>query len=160
MALPLPHMNPCFLCEAVSQPSGWNVIDRNELTMTVLNYRQYETGQCMVLPTRHVPTLIELSEAEGTAIMLAARRIAEVLVAEFPTDGVLLYQNNGVGSGQEVPHFHMHVVPRTTSGDWGFGPPHIARLENKPAHLDHSIVTEQKIRTAALLRKHFTHGSA
>jgi diadenosine tetraphosphate (Ap4A) HIT family hydrolase len=53
----------------------------------------------------------------------------------------------------EIPHFHMHVVPRTTAGDWGFGPPHIASL-------DHPVVTGQKIQTAARLRKHFVHGSA
>jgi len=157
MKLPLPQMHPCILCEFISQPAGWNVIEHTELTMTVLNYRQYETGQCMVLPRRHVPTLIELTEAEGAAVMLAARRIAEVLVTEYEPDGVLLYQNNGIGSGQEVPHFHMHVVPRTGSADWGFGPPHIAHLENRdrPAHLDHSVVTEQKIQVAALLRRRF-----
>jgi diadenosine tetraphosphate (Ap4A) HIT family hydrolase len=155
-------MNPCFLCEVVSQQAGWNVVDRTELTMTVLNLRQYEAGQCMVLPVRHVPTLLELSEAEGAAVMLAARKIADVLVTEYQPDGVLLYQNNGVGSGQEVPHFHLHVVPRTGSLDWGFGPPHIAQLEKreKPPHLDHSVVTDQKLRTAAQLRKHFNDGSA
>jgi len=159
---PLPKMNPCYLCEVIAQPSGWNVIDRTALTITVLNSRQYETGQCMVLPLRHAPTLVDLTEAEGAAVMWAARRLTEAFVAEYGPDGVLLYQNNGVGSGQEVPHFHLHVVPRTPTSDWGFGPPHIARLEkrDRPEHLDHSVVTDRKIQTAEVLRKYFRHGSA
>ena len=32
------------------------------------------------------------------------------LVDAFQPDGVLLYQNNGSGSGQEVPHFHLHIL--------------------------------------------------
>ncbi len=27
-------------------------------------------------------------------------------------NGLTIYQNNGVASGQEIPHFHVHVVPR------------------------------------------------
>lgn len=157
---PMPKMDPCYFCEVASQDSGWNVIDRTSLTITVLNGRQYETGQCMVMPIRHAPTLLDLTEAEGAAVMSAARRLTEVFVAQYGPDGVLLYQNNGVGSGQEVPHFHLHVVPRSPSSDWGFGPPHIARLESRgPEHLDHSVVTERKMRTAELLRKYFRHAS-
>jgi hypothetical protein len=55
----------------------------------------------------------------------------------------------------------MHVVPRTPSSDWGFGPPHVAQLESRhrPEHLDHSVVTERKIQTAGILRNRFRHGS-
>jgi histidine triad (HIT) family protein len=154
-------MHPCFLCEVTAQPGGWNVIDRTDLTMTILNSRQYENGQCMVFPLRHAATVLDLTQEEGAAVMWAAKRLAEVLVAEYAPDGVLLYQNNGTGSGQEVPHFHMHVVPRTPSSDWGFGPPHVAQLESRhrPEHLDHSVVTERKIQTAGILRNRFRHGS-
>jgi diadenosine tetraphosphate (Ap4A) HIT family hydrolase len=150
-------MDRCYLCEIVAQPTSWNVIDRTDLTITLLNGRQFETGQCMVLPLRHAPTLVDLTEPEEAAVMAAAKRLAKVLIAEYVPDGVLLYQNNGVGSGQEVPHFHLHVVPRTATGDWGFGPPHIARLEktNRPGHLDHEVVTDRKIQTVELLRAYF-----
>jgi len=155
--LPLPQMDPCYLCEIVAQPTSWNLIDRTDLTITVLNGRQFETGQCMVLPLRHAPTLVDLTEPEEAAVMAAAKRLAKALIAQYAPDGVLLYQNNGVGSGQEVPHFHLHVVPRTATSDWGFGPPHIARLEraNRPAHLDHAVVTDRKVQTVELLRKRF-----
>jgi histidine triad (HIT) family protein len=155
--LPLPEMNPCYLCEIVAQPASWNIIDRTDLTVTILNGRQFEEGQCMVLPLRHAPTLVDLTEPEEAAVMAAAKQAMKALIAEYAPDAVLLYQNNGVGSGQEVPHFHLHVVPRTPSSDWGLGPPHIARLENpnRPAHLDHDVVTAGKVRTVERLRKYF-----
>jgi histidine triad (HIT) family protein len=158
MALPLPSMDPCYLCELVAaHADGWNVIGQDDLTLTILNGRQYEVGQCMVLPRRHAPTLLDLDDLEASAVMAAARRIMQVMVTEFAPDGVLLYQNNGTGSGQEVPHFHLHVVPRRPVSDWGLGPPHLAKLEaeRRPLHLDYAAVTDDKRRTVDLLRQHF-----
>src|SRR5262249_6272902 len=150
-------MDPCYLCEIVEAASGWNVIERAELTMTVLNGRQFEIGQCMVLPVRHAPTLLDLTEHESAAVMSAAKRLMKVMIDAFAPDGVLLYQNNGTGSGQEVPHFHLHVVPRRPNSDWGFGPPHVARLgtTGRPEHLDHAAVTDAKRKTVEQLRCYF-----
>ena len=104
------------------------------------------------------PTLLDLQAAEESAIMAAARRLAQALVATFSPDGVLLYQNNGVGSGQEVPHFHLHVVPRQPGSDWGFGPPHLERLEREGRlrHHDHLLETDDKKRTVGEIRRHLT----
>ena len=151
----MPAMDPCYFCEIISGTTDqWSVIERTALTITVLNARQYEVGQCMVVPNRHAPTLFDLTPQEDVALMHAARRAAAAFVKAFAPDGVLLYQNNGAGSGQEVPHFHLHVVPRQPHSDWGVGPPHIARLEHRPPHLDHLVVTDAKRETAARLRKH------
>ncbi len=122
--------------------------------MTLLNGRQFEIGQCVVVPRRHAPTILDLSADESTAVMLAAQRLTDAFANEFGPDGVLLYQNNGTGSGQEVPHFHLHVVPRRTGSDWGLGPPHIERLERegRSRHADHSIETSEKHATVEDLK--------
>lgn len=153
--LPLPEESPCYFCEIIEgRTSRWNVVEETPLTVTVLNGRQFEVGQCMIVSRRHAPTLLDLDARECAAVMAAARRLTRAMVAAFAPDGVLVYQNNGTGSGQEVPHFHMHVVPRRPDSDWGLGPPHIARLEGgkRPVHLDHRLITEQKLATVADLR--------
>lgn len=158
MTFPLPEVDSCYLCGVVeSLPASWNVVERTDLTVTILNGRQFEIGQCMVLPVRHAPTVLDLTQPEEAAVMSAARRVTRALVAAYAPDGVLLYQNNGVGSGQEVPHFHLHVVPRRPASDWGFGPPHIARLRkgDRPMHLDHAVVTDSKVQAVELLRRFF-----
>lgn len=149
-------MDPCYFCQIIQrQTDPWNVIDDDGTTVILLNGRQFEVGQCIVLPRRHAPTLLDLSAQEASAVMAAARRLMQAMVSAFDPDGVLLYQNNGVGSGQEVPHFHLHVVPRRQGSDWGFGPPHLARLEGKavPTKLDHTAITADKQRTVEELRR-------
>ena len=158
VTFPLPEMDPCYFCEIVrGNVERWNVIDETELTVTLLNGRQFEVGQCIVVPVRHAPTLLDLNDGEAAAVMAAAKRAARAMLRAFTPlpNGLLLYQNNGIGSGQEVPHFHMHVVPRGGESDWGFGPPHITRLEQarRPAHLDHVVVTDAKRQTVEQLRQ-------
>lgn len=158
MSFLLPEGDPCYFCEIIEgNIERWNVIEQTDLTVTVLNGRQFEVGQCCVLPVRHAPTLLDLNIGEEAAVMAATRRLMKVIVDAFAPDGVLLYQNNGVGSGQEVPHFHFHVVPRRSGSDWGLGPPHIARIEKdvRPAHLDHVVVTDEKRQTVDEIRCHF-----
>ena len=53
MSFPMPKMNPCYFCEAIaSDPEAWNFVAVDELTVTLLNGRQFEEGQCIVVPRR------------------------------------------------------------------------------------------------------------
>ncbi len=125
--------DPCFLCEVIAGREEKGIVEETDLTLTFVNWKQFELGQVYVIPRRHAPTLFDLTDYEATAIMHAVRRVATALLDAYDPDGLNLIQNNGIVAGQEAPHFHMHVVPRRKSGsDWGNGPPSIAALEGKP----------------------------
>lgn len=127
----LPIQDPCEFCEGMAgRDDTWAVVDECKLTQTVVNPSQYELGQCCVITRRHVGTILDLSDAESSAIIVAAKRVALALVKTYKPLGVLTFQNNGVYSGQEVPHYHFHVVPRQQGSDWGIGPPQIAAIGN------------------------------
>jgi histidine triad (HIT) family protein len=161
MPLTLPEMDPCYFCECVlAGPGGWNFVARDGEALILLNGRQYETGQCIVLPVRHAPTLLELSDEEGAAVMRAARRIATAMVEIFAPDGVLLYQNNGVAVGQEVPHFHLHVVPRRVVSHWEAGPPQLAAVMSgeRAAYRDYAKITDEKLSAVAQLQERLRSG--
>lgn len=156
MVLDLPSTDSCYFCRVIAGAEArWSVWDEDELTLTMLNGRQFETGQSIVIPKRHAPTILELQEDELCAVMTAARRASEVMMETYDPIGILLYQNNGVGSGQEVPHFHLHVVPRQGGSDWGFGPPHLAELDRRASdpRFAHDADTPEKLETARRLKR-------
>jgi len=161
MPLQLPTMEPCHFCEcALAGTQGWNFVARDEQVLTLLNGRQYEVGQCIVLPVRHAPTLLELNDEECGAVMRAARRVAAAMVEAFAPDGVLVYQNNGEAVGQEVPHFHLHVVPRRLAGGWGSGPPRLAEVmaADRPESTDYARITDGKLAAIAQLQRRLKSG--
>ncbi len=124
----LPRQDPCEICETLAGRSTVPVLAQSELTMTVVTPVQFELGQCCVITRRHVATLLELTDQEGAAVINAAREVAQALLATYEPLGILTFQNNGVYSGQEVPHYHFHVVPRQPGSDWGIGPPQLHKF--------------------------------
>ncbi len=155
MMLRMPDTDNCFFCEILrGEADRWSVLAEDSQTAVLLNGRQFEIGQCIVIPKRHAPTILELEQDELCAVMRMAQQTSSIMMDVFNPDGILLYQNNGVGSGQEVPHFHLHVVPRQAESDWGFGPPHIARLEKSDYNekFDHTVSSNDKRATVEKLR--------
>jgi diadenosine tetraphosphate (Ap4A) HIT family hydrolase len=124
----LPERDPCDICETLAGRSHVPVVAESELTFTVVNPIQFETGQCCVVTRRHVATLLDLTDAESAAVLVAAREVAHALLAAYRPKGILTFQNNGVYSGQLVPHYHFHVVPRQPGSDWGIGPPQLRQF--------------------------------
>lgn len=162
----LPIRDPCDLCEVAGREDRWAIIEEGEHTLTVINPWQFEVGQCCVITRRHIATLLDLTEQECSAILAAAKRIAEAQVRAYQPLGILTFQNNGVYSGQETPHYHYHVVPRQKGSDWGIGPPQLATFDGagRERGTTHDaggdaerrkrvrVSAEQLAETAALLR--------
>jgi len=130
MPLQLPHQDPCVVCEGVAGrvPNWVEIIDDDHCVSIIPEY-QFEVGQALIVPKRHAPLLTDLTDAESAAIFEASRRLMRAIVAAYDPLGVLLFQNNGVYSGQVTPHYHLHVVPRQPGSDWGVGPPQLARMD-------------------------------
>jgi histidine triad (HIT) family protein len=110
----------CQVCELVADrfPAA-TLVRRSEQTIALVVPRQREVGHLIISPLRHVPTLLELTDEEARALAIETRAMARALTRAYELDGLLVYQNNGTASFQEVPHVHVHVVPRTHGGDWG-----------------------------------------
>jgi len=113
----------CFLCTAAAGEDDERslVVDRGELTVTLLNRFPYSSGHLMVVPKRHAPDLLALTEAEGTALFGATRRAVRAITAVLHPDGFNIGVNQGDAAGASVEHVHQHVVPRWR-GDTNFMP--------------------------------------
>jgi diadenosine tetraphosphate (Ap4A) HIT family hydrolase len=131
MPIELPEQDPCVICQGLAgRLDQWVPIEECELTLSLIPDIQFEVGQSLIVPKRHIALLTDLTDEESMAIMAASRRLMRAIVAAFEPLGVFVYQNNGVYSGQMTPHYHMHVVPRQPGRDWGVGPPHFTRFQD------------------------------
>ena len=130
MPIEIPGQNPCEVCEGIAgRLDRWVAIEEGELAISIIPDIQFEIGQSIVVPKRHCGILTDLTDEESAAVMHASQRLMAAIVAAYDPLGVLVFQNNGVFSGQTVPHYHLHVVPRQPGSDWGVGPPHHAKLD-------------------------------
>jgi diadenosine tetraphosphate (Ap4A) HIT family hydrolase len=113
----------CVFCRiaASGPPSADNgVLWRGRTAYAVLNAYPYASGHLMVMPLRHVRSMAELTEEEGTELWHGLRTGVAALEAAYGPEGVNLGANLGRAAGAGIPrHLHLHAVPRWV-GDTNF----------------------------------------
>ena len=113
-------MIPCTFCRIISRELSSARISENELAVAFLDIRPINRGHTLVVPRRHIPSLADLTDSESAAVFRLIQEVASALRSELPEcAGITLSAADGEAAGQEVPHAHFHVIPRS-SGD-GFG---------------------------------------
>ncbi len=116
-----PADGQCLFCalQHLDDTEGM-ILERTDLTFTVMNAYPYTSGHVMVAPTRHEAMLTGLDPAEATAVMHAVQRASGALEVAYRPQGQNVGLNLGRAGGAGVPdHLHAHVLPRW-SGDTNF----------------------------------------
>jgi ATP adenylyltransferase len=120
---PDPNNNPCFICEAASNPLNDKellVVARFEKSFVMLNKFPYNGGHLLVAPYRHVGNLDELQNEELVDMMNTVKISTKALELMSKPQGYNIGINLGRVSGAGLPgHIHIHVVPRW-NGDTSF----------------------------------------
>jgi len=127
----------CFLCQCVSDDNDRRrlVVDRGELSITVLNRYPYNNGHLLIAPRRHVARLDELSDDEQAELSATMTRMVGILEKTLSAQGFNVGLNLGRAAGAGLPgHLHWHVVPRW-AGDCNFMPS-LAGIKVIPQSLD------------------------
>lgn len=102
---------PCPVCEVVGGRGDASVAASSDLVLAFMDAYPVAPGHVLVVPRRHVPSLAGLSPDEGAALWETTQMLAGRVRARL-APSVNLHLADGVEAEQDVPHVHMHVVPR------------------------------------------------
>lgn len=113
-------MNDCVFCRILAGEVDSSRVLEDELVVAFLDTGPINQGHTLVVPRRHVRAFTDLTPDEVRELVFSAQRVAAALKKVLPgCEGVTLSLADGEVAGQEVPHAHLHVIPRY-AGD-GFG---------------------------------------
>ena len=120
------------------------VLWRGDACAAMLNVYPYGTGHLMVMPTRAVPDLLDLTNDEHAELWETVRSAVVALRSAYRPDGINVGTNLGNAGGASIPdHLHVHCLPRW-SGDTTFLTT-IAETRMMPEPLD---LTWEKLKAA------------
>jgi histidine triad (HIT) family protein len=105
-------MADCLFCGIVDGSVPSQTIDSDQRTVAFMDIAPATPGHALVVPRRHSSDLLEVEQADLTATLLAAQRLAVRMNEVLDADGVNLLNSCGAAAWQTVFHFHIHVVPR------------------------------------------------
>ncbi|MFI7704625.1 HIT family protein [Nonomuraea sp. NPDC049480] len=110
-------MSDCTFCEIVAgRLSSYRVLE-DEHTLAFLNIRPASRGHTLVVPRVHARDVWEISEVSHGKVADMVHRVAALLKTALAPEGVNVKHNTGEAAGQDVFHFHVHVVPRWHGDD-------------------------------------------
>jgi histidine triad (HIT) family protein len=69
-------------------------------------------GHVLVVTKQPYETILEVDDESAKALILATKKIAQVVQDTFNPAGITLLQTNKPAGWQTVPHVHIHVIPR------------------------------------------------
>ena len=104
-------MENCIFCKIVNNEIKSHTIYEDELIKVFLDANPETNGHMLIIPKKHYQNILDLDEKIiPHAVKIIKEKLYPLMKEKLHCDGMTIAQNNEYG--QEIKHFHIHVVPR------------------------------------------------
>ena len=131
----------CGFCRIVAGEAPASFLFRDERVAAFMDISPVTPGHLLVIPIRHAVYLSELDPADGARLFEVAQRLVAALREAARSGGprceaANFFLADGEQAGQEVPHVHLHLIPRFQGDGFGLKLPPGYGLHPERAELD------------------------
>lgn len=123
----------CIFCKIISRQIQSKIIQESPHSLAFLDAFPLAKGHTLVIPKNHHVKIQDMSNEENSDLFSLVHKVLSKI--DKLTGATLVAVHNGKDAGQEVPHVHVHLVPRI-EGD-SAGPIH--RMFNSKKFSDSEI---------------------
>jgi len=102
----------CIFCKIAKGEIPSYRIYENEDVLVFLDIKPFTKGHCLVIPKQHFENIFDIDENILQKIIVVTKKVSGIIKNTLNADGIRLSQSNGKTAGQEVMHFHLHIIPR------------------------------------------------
>jgi histidine triad (HIT) family protein len=102
----------CLFCGIVAGDVPAQIVDSDERTVAFMDINPATRGHALVVPREHAADLMDVSDQDLEATMVAARRLARRMEEALGPDGFNVLNACRPAAWQTVFHYHLHVIPR------------------------------------------------
>ncbi len=109
----IPDDLDCIFCAQAEDDERISklAVFEDDFLMVVLNIFPYNTGHLMVVPKRHVNSMIDLEDEERNRLFAMVQRVEELQKEVVDPAGIDVGMNIGKAAGESIPHLHVQLVP-------------------------------------------------
>lgn len=117
----------CIFCKIVKREIPAKIIGETEKSLAFIDAFPLTKGHSLVIPKNHYEKMQDISAEDNADLFETVRRV--ISKVDKISNATLLAVHNGKESGQEIPHVHVHLIPR--SAEDSAGPVH-SMFKNRP----------------------------
>lgn len=115
-------MENCIFCKIIKGEIPSMTIYEDDVVKVFLDINPTTNGDTLIVPKKHIENMLDLDDKTLSHIHKISKEIYNVLKEKLNIDGLTFVQNNFYG--QEIKHYHVHLIPRYKNDD-------VKQLSNK-----------------------------
>lgn len=102
----------CVFCKIVEGSIPAKKVYEDAETVAFLDISPIQHGHTLVIPKDHFENIYTLPAETWLRLQMTVQKVALAVKQATDADGINIAMNNESAAGQEVPHAHIHVIPR------------------------------------------------
>ena len=102
----------CIFCKIVEGKAPASVIYKDEACIAFMDLHQVNPGHVLIIPRDHIETIDQLNPDLTAKLFQVVVELTRAVQKAFNPDGITILNSNGKAALQEVPHLHIHIMPR------------------------------------------------
>ncbi len=107
----------CIFCKIVSGVIPTKVIAETKNSIAFLDAFPLAKGHTLIIPKHHHEKIQNMSLEENSDLFSTMHKV--ISKVDKLTGATLVAIHNGKEAGQEIPHIHIHLVPRSVNDSGG-----------------------------------------
>ena len=111
MRMPEPTTH-CIFCDLIAGAAEVSVCYEDATSIAFMDIQPVNNGHVLVATREHYATLSDVPEELAMHLFGVALQLAPVVRKITGAQGLNIVVNSGAAAGQDVPHYHVHVIPR------------------------------------------------
>lgn len=101
----------CIFCEIVHGAGEASICYEDARAIAFMDIQPASPGHTLVVSRDHYPSLFETPDDLAAHCLQVAKRIAPGIRRATGAGAVNVFSANGRAGGQDVAHFHIHLIP-------------------------------------------------
>ena len=107
----------CVFCKIINGEIKTKIIKETSKSIAFLDAFPLAKGHTLIIPKNHHAKIQDMSGEENSDLFSLVHNV--ISKVDRLTDATLVAVHNGKDAGQEIPHVHVHLVPRESTDNAG-----------------------------------------
>lgn len=104
-------MKDCIFCKIINKELPTRTIYEDKDIQVIMNTNPITDGHLLILPKKHYENIFDIKEEIiAHSIKVLREKLYSLIKEKLNCEGLTICENNFLG--QEIKHFHIHVIPR------------------------------------------------
>jgi diadenosine tetraphosphate (Ap4A) HIT family hydrolase len=112
-------LSDCIFCQILKKEAPASFTYEDDSIVAFMDIQPITHGHMLVVPRQHAVLMAEVDETVAMRSFRIARELAALVRRTLGARGVNLFVADGEVAFQDVPHFHVHVIPRYPKDGFG-----------------------------------------